>query len=331
MGPDPPSSVRTRLARRKLLTLGLATALWPGRVRAQSESTELEGWTRWDTGVAGARTARHVKPGLLLMGGSGRNEDAFRWLAERADGGHLLILASRGGAWRAEWMTRLGVGFASYTTAVTHERNASADPALVAAVREADAVLLSGGGQDVYLNLWRNSPLQAALQQHAQAGRPLAGLSAGLAIMGQWCFTAERGSVSAQRVLADPFSDVVAIEPGLLSLPPLAGTITDSHFSERGRLGRLAGFLVNLRCERQRPAVGLGVDERTSLALADHEARVFSDDGGAVHRVDLRLPASACRNWPEWRHNLKVEVKTAEAGSRFEWPWSAQGAALVDL
>lgn len=332
MDPTPLSDPARRAAvARGLATAGwlFAMAGWPRAARAATVSTVFDGWTRFDTPGHGA-AVRHPRPGLLLMGGAGGHDSAFRWLADRAGGGRLLILASRGGAWRAEWLSERDAGFSSYVTAVTASRLASSDPALLDAVQEADAVLMSGGAQGTYLDLWRDTPLQAGLQRHVMAGKPLAGLSAGLAMMGEWCFSASRGSLSTARVLDDPFDEAVTIEPGLLRLPDMAGLLTDSHFSQRRRLGRLAGFLVHLRCLRRVDAVGLGVDERTSLAIADGMAEVLSDPGGGVHRVAVHAPPRACGDWPAARAALRVEVVTATAGMRVPWPWPGEGARQVD-
>jgi L-asparaginase / beta-aspartyl-peptidase len=333
-----PSASEPRLERRRLIgwfaagVTASATAVGsaPHPARAQTGSGG-PGWDRFDTGPADARRRRLPEPGLLLMGGAGGNDEAFRWLAERSGSGRLLILASRGGPWRAERLMQLGAGFAAITTAVTHERSASSDPGLVDLVSRCDAVLMSGGAQSVYLERWRNSPLQAALQQHVDRGKPLAGLSAGLAMMGEWCFTAEYGSRSSRQVLADPFSPSIALEPGLLRLAPLAGMLTDSHFSERQRLGRLAGFLVRLHCDGHARAIGLGIDERTSLALSDGEALVFSDDGGSVHRVSVEVDRALCAARQGPLTDLRAQVRSAGAGERFAWPWEGRRGESVTL
>ncbi|HNH50072.1 MAG TPA: hypothetical protein PKY30_23745, partial [Myxococcota bacterium] len=67
------------------------------------------------------------------------------------------------------------------------------------------------------------------------------------------------------------------------------GVVIDTHFSARGRLGRLAGILARV-VEEEAPArlLGLGLDERTGLVLRGAEAEVIGE--GAVTVLD---PSSA--------------------------------------
>ena len=60
--------------------------------------------------------------------------------------------------------------------------------------------------------------------------------------------------------------------------------ITDSHFDQRQRQGRLIAWIARLIHEHRRPDItGLGIDEYTALAIAgDGSARVFSGNGGHV-------------------------------------------------
>src|SRR5690606_36114545 len=63
------------------------------------------------------------------------------------------------------------------------------------------------------------------------------------------------------------------------------GVITDTHFRERARLGRLIAFVAKAESLAGRPLLGLGVDEAAALAVeGDGSARVHatSPDAGAL-------------------------------------------------
>ena len=45
------------------------------------------------------------------------------------------------------------------------------------------------------------------------------------------------------------------------------GYVADSHFFERGRLGRLPAFLAVYKQLKQREIIGVGVDANTALAV----------------------------------------------------------------
>ena len=70
--------------------------------------------------------------------------------------------------------------------------------------------------------------------------------------------------------------------PGAGKTSLLEGVITDTHFSERARLGRLVAFLAKSEELAGRPLIGLGVDERAAVAVeGDGTARVYATARGA--------------------------------------------------
>ncbi|MBN8716094.1 MAG: isoaspartyl peptidase/L-asparaginase [Stenotrophomonas sp.] len=259
-------------------------------------------------GNPAGKAPAQVQPGLLLMGGGDRNFDALRWFMARAGHGHIVILrASLGGEIGEEFYRKVG-GIASAETFVFKDREAASDPAILAAIRRADGIFIAGGDQSRYVRYWRDTPLAKALDDHVRAGKPLGGTSAGLAILGEYLYGAmDGGSLTSPRALSDPLGDSNTIETGFLNIPLLEGVVTDTHFSERARLGRLVAFLTKSEELAGRPLIGLGVDENAALAVeADGSARVFATAPGAgatvVHggfdrRVQPDRPARIERLW----------------------------------
>jgi hypothetical protein len=78
-----------------------------------------------------------------------------------------------------------------------------------------------------------------------------------------------------------------------ITLPRLANTITDTHFAQRDRLGRLLAFVARLAKDHHTAAItGLGVDQDSALLLdADGNARFLSwhPDGHAWIVVPEKL------------------------------------------
>lgn len=88
--------------------------------------------------------------------------------------------------------------------------------------------------------------------------------------------------------MQNPFDKSITLENDFFHLDLMQGVLTDSHFTQRGRLGRLITFLSRTLAERnldENPRiVGIGIDEKTTLCVeADGIARVLSGlpDGGA--------------------------------------------------
>ena len=229
-------------------------------------------------GDTAARTPGKVEPGLLLMGGGDRNFDAMRWFMRKAGNGHIVVLrASQGGEIGEEFFNEVG-GIASVETFVFKDRESAYDPAVLAALKRADGIFLAGGDQSRYVRYWRGTPVAAALDAHVRAGKPLGGTSAGLAVQGEYFYGAmDGGSQTSPAALADPLGDGNTIETGFLHLDALQGVITDTHFSERGRLGRLVAFVAKGEALADRPLIGLGVDEDAAVAVeGDGRARVYA-------------------------------------------------------
>jgi cyanophycinase len=255
---------------------------WPGWLSAAATPPEGAHDYRdknFDYFVAGDPAApRAATPDftLALMGGGGSVDAAFIALARGAGHGHLVILravhddsfdpddGNYGRSFRAEWGP-----VASAETVVFHNREASYDPRVLAMLAHADGIFLAGGDQANYVHYWKGTPVQRALNEHVRANRPLGGSSAGLAILGHYSYTAlDGGSLESKVALPDPFSAAVTLESDLLHLRFLEDVITDSHFSQRSRLGRLIVFVTRSDAERKDLEVlGVGIDERSALLI----------------------------------------------------------------
>ena len=215
-----------------------------------------------------ASTPGKPQPGLLLMGGGDRNMDALRWFVAKAGNGHIVVLrASQGGEIGEEFFNEVG-GIKSVETFVFKDREAASDPKILAALKRADGIFLGGGDQSRYVRWWRGTPVAEALDAHVRAGKPLGGTSAGLAMLGEYLYGAmDGGSQTSPRALADPLGDGNTIETDFLRLSLLKGVVTDSHFSERNRLGRLVAFVAKGEAMARRPLLGLGIDEDAAVAV----------------------------------------------------------------
>ena len=62
--------------------------------------------------------------------------------------------------------------------------------------------------------------------------------------LGQYVYSATKGSVHSKEALANPFSSSLTFTHNMLRFPPLAGWITDTHFDTRSRFGRLTSFMA---------------------------------------------------------------------------------------
>jgi len=236
--------------------------------------------------------AAHTEFGLALMGGGGKLDSAYRFIATHAGGGHIVILRAvsddsydpTDGSYGESYMQEWGP-VVSAETFVFHNRQASSDPRVIAALKNADGIFLAGGDQSNYIRYWKGTPVQEALNAHVAANRPIGGSSAGLAILGHYSYGAlDGGSMESKVALADPFDKGVTLEDDFLHYRHLEDVITDTHFSQRHRLGRLIAFLSRLDAGRGAGKIfGIGVDEKTALLIgADGVGRLASGSAGSA-------------------------------------------------
>jgi cyanophycinase len=150
-------------------------------------------------------------------------------------------------------------------------------------------IFITGGNQLRLSTILGGTPVARALRRMNADGVPLAGTSAGAAIMAEHMIAGGRGGPS-------PRESGVELAPGLGLTNRV---IIDQHFSQRGRMGRLLSALSF------NPFVcGLGIDENTAAFIGpDGDAEIVGR--GTVTVVD---PA-------DLRHSSMSYVRKAEAVS----------------
>jgi cyanophycinase len=228
----------------------------------------------------------HPRPGYALMGGGTDLDEAFRWLCDRADGGDFLILRAAGTDAYNPYVQGL-CHLNSVSTLITTSRAASTDPSVIDTITHASAIFIAGGDQARYINFWAGTPVEAALREAVRRGIPVGGTSAGLAVLGQYIYSARNDppdgpDLTSEAALANPFNRQVVIAPDLLGILILRGIITDTHFDTRHREGRLLVFMARILASGQAKTIrAIGVDERNAVLVdPDGHAQVVGKKGG---------------------------------------------------
>ncbi|MGA8528953.1 MAG: cyanophycinase [Acidobacteriaceae bacterium] len=222
----------------------------------------------------GSPTNVHVHPraGYALMGGGTDLDEAFRWLCNHADGGDFLVLRASGTDAYNPYIQPL-CHLNSVATLIIPTREAANDPFVAKAITNAAAIFISGGDQGKYIGNWAHSPVETALRDAVRRGIPFGGTSAGLAVLGQYIYSAQNdkpddSDLTSDKALADPFYRQVVIAPDLLGIPILRGIITDTHFDTRHREGRLLVFMARILASGQATTIrAIGVDERNAVLV----------------------------------------------------------------
>lgn len=237
-------------------------------------------------------TGARPQAGYALIGGGPDLDEAFRWLCSRAGVGDMVVLRASGDDAYNPYLRRV-CKLNSVTTIVIPGREAALDVKVAETIRGASAIFVPGGDQAKYTRGWRGTPVEEALREAVKRGIPIGGTSAGLAVMGEYIYSAEGDQpddqdLTSEDALADPFSRQVAVSPGLLGIPVLQGVITDSHFDTREREGRMLVFLARiLEAGQVKEIHGIGVAEETAL-LVEPDGR-----GRVVGKGDVEFFAAS--------------------------------------
>ncbi len=254
------------------------------------------------------------RAGYALMGGGKDLDEAFRWLCGRAPGGDLLVLRATGGDDYNPYIQGL-CKLNSVATLILPTRAAAMDPFSAQTIAHARVLFIAGGDQANYINFWQGTPVQDALNDALRRGVPIGGTSAGLAVLGEWAYTAQGDkpddpNLDGKTALANPYQPRITLNRQFLDIPILKGVITDSHFARRDRMGRLLVFLARLNepdgkpLPAAAPAIrGIGVDEGAAVLVEpDGKATVigrgrgawFIEQDGAAQVLESEKPLS-CR------------------------------------
>ena len=276
------------------------------------------------------------RPGIALLGGGTDLDEAFRWLCEKANGGDFLILRARGDDDYNPYVNKL-CQLNSVATLIIPDREAAQLPAVADIIRHAEAMFIAGGDQARYVNFWRGTLVQDAINSHIAAGKPIGGTSAGLAILGEFSYGAlndppDDSSLASADALRDPYFTRITLVRVFLTIPLLQNTITDSHFAKRDRLGRSLAFLARIMQDGwSKNPREIAVDEKSGVLLeADGVARVIGPGKGAYFLQPAEAPAICQKGVP--LTFTSISAYKAPSGSHFDLhKWSGQGGSSYTL
>lgn len=109
-----------------------------------------------------ANVTTQTTAGLVLMGGSTDVDAAIQWLLTRSGGGDVVVIRATGANGYNAYMYNM-VPVNSVETIIIDSR-AKAELAIVSQkIRDAEALFIAGGDQWDYVNYWKNTPVEEAI------------------------------------------------------------------------------------------------------------------------------------------------------------------------
>jgi cyanophycinase len=171
---------------------------------------------------------------------------------------------------------RLGV---KKIQAIDVSRRADAmHPESIEAIKEATGLYFTGGNQLHITSLMGGTELQKIILERYRKDLIIGGTSAGAAMMGNSMIISGDSN-------ENPRSGGVEIAPGT---DLIIGCMIDTHFSQRGRHGRLLAAVAHYPQD-----FGFGIDENTAMIVDKDHFTVFGEgavtviDGGAMTYTDV--------------------------------------------
>lgn len=284
----------------------------------------------------------HMYPGVELPS----DHAAYHWFLERANGGDVLVLTADEPPCDIYNPFLLNISGSkkpnSVTTACFTAPSGSSSKTLRRLLLQASGYFMTGGDQQKYEKFWKGTPVAQALS-NPPMGAVVGGSSAGLAVQGQFLFDALYGGVTSEDALNYPTDSEVSLAHDFLRVdePWMRGVITDTHFKQRDRMGRLMAFVARVAQAHwargdgqpggQHGVLGVGISEHTALLVdPDNDGNALFVGVGPVYFLSSgnRTPTTCEEGKPlswsapgvdVWRWNSSSPVAVEQLGDGTRW------------
>lgn len=257
---------------------------------------------RFEVSIFDERTTVPAPSGALIAIGGGLSDEntvVYRELCASSSAARIVIVTAASGS-QEEAATEVREAISRHCPSASIEvvtRETSTDET-VARFNNATALFFTGGDQKRIVARYRPAGVESAESRAMRAlllrGGVIAGTSAGDAMMGSLMFHGG-SSEAALGVIGQPPTDDGDDETARVVVGPRFGlgmalepwVLTDSHFFERNRIGRLIAALHKAQLDGGSP-LGLGIGENAAVKFELAMSRATAIGGGASLLVDAR-------------------------------------------
>jgi len=230
----------------------------------------------YNTGNSAWVTTNHQQ-GTVYMGGGPECDEAMAWLTSGTDiGDFVVIRTDRSDGYQDYIYNQIG-GVDSVHTLVINQSSYANDSYTEQVIKNAEALWIAGGDQTEYYNLWNNTKVESAIDYLINVKKAaVGGTSAGMAILGEIDYIPETYGVYSSEALSNPYHEYMNYRKTdfVNQVDYSDGIITDTHLSERDRLGRAITFLARNIID------GLTTVSSTKAIACDEGAAVCVDGNG---------------------------------------------------
>ena len=180
------------------------------------------------------------------LGGGGADVDAaIQWMIDQVRGCNncatkidVLILRTSGADGYNPYIYAMN-GVDSVESIVITSSKDVTNASVNAAIRNAEVVFFAGGDQCDYVTFFKGTTIETNVEFVYQKGGGVGGTSAGTAIQSPFAYDGCTGSAVSSDALANPYHRTISFTYDFFNWNNLQGTLTDTHFTQRDRMGRL--------------------------------------------------------------------------------------------
>ncbi len=277
--------------------------------------------TRYLTGNAADVTPALFGPAHDLGGGSTDVDAGIQYLIDQARGCtscaakvDVVILRSTGADGYNDYIFAMN-GVDSVETLVITKPSDSNTAAVETTVKNAEVVFFAGGDQCDYVKNFKGTKVETAVESVYARGGGVGGTSAGTAMQGEFTYDACNGSATSADALGNPYHRRVSFTYGFFNWAHLEDVITDDHFQQRDRMGRLMAFLARqIQDGQATTALGLAVNEVTSVVVDKNGLATVVGDGPAYFVHATHAPESCVAGTPLTYSSFEV-CRVASGGT----------------
>lgn len=241
-------------------------------------------------------------PVHVLGGGGPDVEEAIQWMIHQVRGGNksdakvnvLVIRAAGDDDYNQLIYNMRGVKYVE--TLIISNRQQANRTDIFDKVRNADVIFFAGGDQCEYIRHWKNTKLEVAVKSVYDRGGAIGGTSAGAMILSEYVYDscACEDSMESREVLENPYRNIT-FTYNFFQWQYLRGTIIDTHFDSRKRMGRIMAFIARqIQDGAAKTVLGIAISEETSVVI-DKNGLAKVMGRGAAYFVLGDHPPEVCQ------------------------------------
>jgi cyanophycinase len=269
--------------------------------------------TRYLTGNAADVVVPLAGPAHDFGGGGTDVDAALQWIIDQVRGCtacstkiDVVILRSSGSNGYNDYIYAMN-GVDSVETLVITKASDSNTTAVETTVKNAEVVFFAGGDQCNYVQYFKGTRVETAVESVYARGGGVGGTSAGTAIQGDFTYDGCVSSAVSSDALANPYHRSVTFTYDFFHWANLQNTITDSHFVARDRMGRTLAFVARqIKDGKAASALAVAIEEATSVVVDKNGLARVMGAGPAYFVLGDHAPEVCQSGVPLTYSNFKI-------------------------